>query len=223
MAAPSLPSLVPPQSPAIPFVRVEYLGFETVGEHREFRLRVYGPDASREFHFRIAIASFTDGGIRMQDGPDVCYQKLLQVAAGDTTSADVVTIDGADLASYREAHTKVAKHRRSWTPPSTLATPVPAPAVVRRQRPTAALLLPLAVPPVAESPAFEEGQRVSHAVYGAGVTTSSNGAHTVVTFDKQGPKMFITSMLKVTVLSAAHAWETGARGKNRPCPAPPSS
>jgi hypothetical protein len=202
-------------------VRVEYLGFETVGEHREFRLRVYGPDASREFRFRIAIASFTDGGIRMQDGPDVCYQKLLHVA-GNTTSADVITIDGADLASYREAHTKVAKHRRSWTPPSTLGTPVPTPAVVRRPRPRA-LLPPPAAPPLLERPAFEEGQRVSHALYGEGVMTSSSGAHTVVTFDKQGPKMFITSMLKVTVLSAAHAWETGPRGKNRRRPAPPSS
>jgi len=221
MSVPSLPSLVP-RPPPIPFMRVEYLGFETVGEHREFRLRVYGPDASSEFRFRIAIASFTDGRIRMQDGPDVSYQKLLRVAAGGLTSADVVTIDDADLASYREAHTKVAKHRRSWTPPSPLATPVPTPAVLRRHRPRAPLPPP-AVPPVLERSAFEEGQRVSHAIYGEGVMTSSSGAHTVVTFDKQGPKMFITSMLKVTVLSPAHAWETGARGKNRPCPTGPWS
>ena len=216
MSAPSLPSLVPAPPPTSPFVRVEYLGFETVGPHREFRLRVYGPDASREFRFRIAVASFADGQVRMQDGPDVCYQKLLRVAAGDLTSTDVITIDDADLVSYREAHTKVAKHRKSWRPPSTLATPAAIPAIVRRQSPRAPAPSPSV--PVLVRPAFEEGQRVSHAVFGDGVTTSSSGGHTVVTFDAQGPKMFITSMLKVTVLSPAHTWETSPRGKNRPCP-----
>jgi hypothetical protein len=211
-------SLLPPvpSPPAIPFVRVEYLGFENVREHREFRFRVYGPDTSSELRFRIASTAFADGRIRMQDGPDVCYQKLLRVTAAGVTSADVVTIDEADLVSYREAHTKVSKHRRSWVDPSTRATPVAAPAIARPPRPKRPS--PPRVPPVVERPAFEVGQRVTHAVFGDGVTTSSRGARTVITFDEQGPKMFITSMLKVTVLSPAHTWETGPRGKNRPCP-----
>ena len=210
---------VPPSPPAIPFVRVEYLGFENVGEHREFRFRVYGPDTSIEFRFSIASAGFADGRIRMQDGPDVCYQKLLRVAAGSVERADVITIDDGDLVLYREAHTKVTKHRRSWTPPSTPATPVPTPARARPQRARVPSSSPVVLP-ILDRPAFASGQRVSHAVFGEGVTTSSRGVHTVVTFDEQGPKMFITSMLKLTLLSAPHEWETGPRGKNRPLPTP---
>jgi hypothetical protein len=32
--------------------------------------------------------------------------------------------------------------------------------------------------------------------------------------------MFVTSLLKVDVLSPPHTWETGPRGKNRPCVRP---
>jgi len=191
---------------------VEYLDFQNVAEHREFRLRVYGPDGSNEFRLRIAIAAFGAGRVRPQDGPDVCYQRLLRVvAAGETASPDVITIDDADLASYREAHTQVPKRRTPLSPP--------APAVVPRKQPrTPSPRLPVA-PLVTNDtePALQQGQRISHAVFGVGVTTSSGGGHTVVRFDRDGPKTFITSLLNVDVLSAPHTWETGPRGNNRPC------
>jgi hypothetical protein len=47
--------------------------------------------------------------------------------------------------------------------------------------------------------------------------SSPSGGHTVVCFDEDGLRRFVTSMLEVDVLSAPHAWETGPRGKNRPC------
>ena len=222
-APPLIPPLVPPPPSPGGFVRVEYLDFQNVAEHREFRLRVYGPGGSTEFRFRIAIAAFGAGRIRLQDGPDVCYQKLLRaVAAGETVSPGVMTIDDVDLASYREAHTQVPKHK-SWTDSSP-----PTGAIVPPKQPrTPSLQLP-AAPLVTNEGALEEGQRVRHALFGVGVTTSSSGGHTVVSFDQDGPKRFVTSMLKVDVLSGPHTWETGPRGKNRPCrtlsgPADPSS
>ena len=214
-AQPQLPPplLLPRSSPG-PFARVEYLDFENVAEHREFRLRILGPDGSTEVRFRIATAAFGAGRVRLQDGPDVCYQMLLRtVAAGETASPDVITIDDADLATYRELHTQVAK-RRSVTPSSS-----PTPAVVRRrQLRTPSPRLPVA-PPVTNDaePVLQEGQRVSHAVFGVGVTSSSGGGHTVIRFDRDGPKTFVTSLLDVDVLSAPHTWETGPRGANRPC------
>jgi len=207
------PTLASPPSPAHS-VRVEYLGFQNVAGHREFRLRVYGLDGSNEFRFRIAYAAFGAARVRIQDGPDVCYQKLLRaLAAGETAGPDVITLDDIELTSYREAHTPVPKHR-SWTP----ASP-PTPSVAPRRPPrTPFPRLPVA-PPVTNDtePALEEGQRVSHAVFGVGVTSSSSADHTVVRFDKGGPRTFVTSMLKVDVLSAPHTWETGPRGHNRPC------
>jgi hypothetical protein len=206
------PPVRPPPSPGL--VRVEYLDFRNVAEHREFRLRVCGPEGATEFRLRIAIAAFDAGRVRLQDGPEVCYQKLLRaVAAGETTSPDWITIDDVDLASYREAHTRVPKHR-SWTPssPPTLAFAPP------KQPRTPSPRLPVA-PLITKDtkPGLEEGQRVSHAVFGVGVTTSSSRGHTVVRFDQDGPKTFVTSMLEVDVLSAPHTWETGPRGINRPC------
>ena len=116
--------LPPPASPG-PVARVEYLDFQNVADHREFRFRVYAPDGWTEFRLGIAIAAFGAGRVRLQDGPDVCYQKLLRaVAAGETGCPDAITIDDVDLASYREAHTQVPKHR-SWS-----ASSPPTPAVV---------------------------------------------------------------------------------------------
>jgi len=204
----------PVPRPAVPLgaIRVEYLGFRDRLEHREFRLRVYGLDGSTELEFRIPMAAFGDGRARLQDGPDVCYQKLLRImAAGETVGPHGVMIEDDDLAAYREAHAKVQKHRRSWTPPP----PSPAlvgPPVVRPSRPEA-IPPPPAAPLVTGPPALEAGQRVHHAVFGIGVTASSSPDRTVVCFDEHGSKTFITSMLQVDVLSAPHTWEVGPRGK----------
>jgi hypothetical protein len=199
----------PPAPPPGHFVRVEYLDFQNLPEHREYRLAVYGPDGAAEFRFRIAIAAFGAGRVRLQEGPDVCYQKLLRaVAAGETANPDVVTIDDVELARYREAHTPVRKHR-SWTPSST-----PKPPFVPRTQPRPRS--PPPPPPNDTEPTLDEGQRVSHAVFGVGVTISSSSGHTLIHFDQDGPKTFVTSMLELDVLSAPHTWETGPRGKNRP-------
>lgn len=211
---PLLPPPVPPPPVPSHVVRVEYLGFENLAEQREYRLRVYGLEGWSEFRLRIAVAAFGAGRVRLQDGPDVCYQKLLRaIACGEAASADAITLDEVDFASYREAHTHVPKHR-SWSPSSPPAPAAHPPA----QRRTPSPRLPVA-PLVADlaAPALEQGQRVSHAVFGAGVTTSSSGGHTVVRFDRDGSRTFITSMLELDVLSAPHTWETGPRGVNRPC------
>jgi hypothetical protein len=215
MAAESLP----PSLSTAGFVRIEYRGFENSAEHREFRFRIFRPDGFTEFRLHIPMAAFGDGRIRLQDGPDACYQKLLRVvAAGEGASVEAIPVDDADLASYREAHTKVAKHRKSWTPPvpDPSADVISTPAIVRRLPRTASAA---PVPSVVDSggPRFEEGQRVSHAVFGDGVMASSSGGHTVVCFDEAGRKTFVTSIVKLDVLSPAHTWETGPRGQNRPC------
>jgi hypothetical protein len=187
-------------------VRIEYLDFRNLPEHREYRLRVYGLDGSTEFRFRIANAAFGAGRVRLQDGPNVCYQRLLRaVAAGETANPEGIPIDDMELLHYRNDHPQVPKYR-SWA--SSLP---PTPAVSRRQ--------PVAPPPAIDNDreaALEEGQRVSHASFGDGVTTSANSERTVVRFDQDGPKIFVTSMLKLDVLSGPHTWETGPRGNNRP-------
>lgn len=210
------PVFPPVPLPPVPgsFVRVEYLGFRDLTDHREFRLRAYGRDGSTEFRFSIAIAAFRAARVALQDGPNVCYQKLLRtITTGEMASPDVITIDEAELTSHREAHTPARKHT-SWTPQSP-TTPPPAREVVRTPAPPA-----LASPPAVDEPApgLAEGQRVRHAIFGDGVTRASNLGHTAVCFDTGGTRTFVTSMLEVDALSAPHTWETSARGVNRPRP-----
>ncbi len=215
--------LLPRPSPGH-VARVEYLGFQEVDEHREFRFRVYGLDGSREFRMRITKAAFDTRQVRLQDGPDVCYHKLLRaVAAGVMPQPDLIMVDEVDLCSYRDEHTQVLKRRsRKPSPPATpvVGSPRQSPYRPRAPRPESPRL-PVA-PPVTNDvePALSKGQRVNHAVFGMGVTTETTGAHTVVRFDRDGPKTFVASMLEVEVLSAPHTWETSPRGTNRPCKTP---
>jgi hypothetical protein len=200
-------------------IRVEYLDYASAPDHREYRLALHAPEGARDVRYRIAIAAFAANRVLLQDGPDVCYQRLLRtLSAGETPSPDVVTIEDADLAAYREAHTPV--RRRSATP----RTPSRPPSPPRPRPAESRAKLPVAAPaPAAEpEPTFDAGQRVSHAVYGIGVTQASSGERTSVHFDEHGLRTFVTSLLELEALSAPHEWETGPRGKNRPRdPRPP--
>lgn len=207
-------------------VRVEYLDFRDVDEHREFRFHVYGLGGSSEFRMRIANAAFDAHRVRMQDGPDLCYQKLRRaISAGLTPPTDASTIDDVDLLRYRDDHSEVAKRRSR--PPVSAETAPAAPPKPAPYRPSTRRTVPPKVPaaPLVATdiePALEEGQRVKHAVFGMGVTTAATSARTVVSFDRDGPRSFVTSMLEVEVLSAPHTWETSSRGTNRPRPHPGS-
>jgi hypothetical protein len=192
--------------------RVEYLDYQSLPDYREYRLAVRAPEGSAEFRYRIPIAAFAAKRMLLQDGPDVCYQKLLRtLAAGETPSPDVVTIDDVELASYREAHTP-APRRASWTSASR-----PKPQSVRGTPPVPRPRLPVAAPPATgeTAPGFAEGQRISHVIFGVGVTRASSGGHTGVHFDDDGLRTFVTSLLNLEVLSAPHTWETSPHGKNR--------
>jgi hypothetical protein len=190
--------------------RVEYLDYQSLPDYREYRLAVRAPEGSAEFRFRIPIAAFAAKRMLLQDGPDVCYQSSRTARGRRDAEPDAVTIDDVELASYREAH---AGRRASWTSASR-----PKPESVRRTPPAPRPRLPVAAPPATgeTAPAFDDGQRVSHAIFGVGVTMASSGAHTSVHFDDDVRRTFVTSLLTLEVLSAPHAWETGPRGKNRP-------
>jgi len=215
------PRPVPPTPSRGHSVRVEYLDFQDLEDHREYRFAVYGPYGSSEPRMRIANAAFDARRVLRQDGPDLCYQKLLrEIAAGVTEHADVSTIDDGDLLKYRDDHTVVARHR-----PYTAPSPATGAAGSRRPPPHRPSTPRSMSPKIAAEPAvtndiepfLEEGQRVRHAIFGLGVTTATTSDRTVVSFDRDGPRSFVTSMLEVEVLSAPHTWSTSRRGVNRPC------
>jgi hypothetical protein len=210
-AEPLAPPPVSPLRTPVRVVRVEYVDFQDVAEYREFRFRVRVLDGSTEVRARIPVAAFAPGRMRFQDGPDLCYRKLLEAvaAAGDTATPETITIDETDLSAYAEGHKSVQKHR-SWSSSSPLTTAT-AGSAASGATPSAraAAATPL--------PVLEGGQRVSHAIFGLGVMSTPSGGRTVITFDQDGPRTFVTRLLEVDLLSAPHTWETTVRGKNRPC------
>jgi hypothetical protein len=210
MSAEILPASVSPPAPSpAKALRVEYVDFQDVAEYREFRFRVRRTEEATDWRVRVAVAAFA-GRVRLQDGPDVCYQKLLRtLATADAAVPETITVDETELAGYADEHTKAPKHR-SWSLASPTAEVLPAgqvapPVVARRAAPVVAVTAPV----------LKGGQRISHAVFGLGVMSAPTGVHTLIHFDQDGPKRFVTSMLDVDLLSAPHTWETTVRGKNR--------
>ena len=213
-----LPGPGTPRLSPRPELRVEYLDFQDVEDHREYRFRVYGPDGSSERRLRIPKAAFEARLVRVSDGPDLCYQKLVQAIAGGAAESVITTIVEVDLSRYRDEHAPTKP--RSAGKPRDPATPVaerPQRPHYRPAPPKAVTVQAPAAPLVSRvEPILEKGQRVKHAVFGMGVTTAATSARTVVSFDRDGSKSFVTSLLEVEVLSAPHTWETAPRGVNRP-------
>ncbi len=200
-------------------VRIQYLDFQSTPDYREYRFAIHGPGEPGEARVRISAAAFGAGQVRLQDGPDICYQRLLRaVTCGEASGLEVVTISDDELADYRTAHTQTPKQRPRTAAPARPRPPFAAQPQRSPLRPPSPAPEPSAETPPAcpVAPGPAEGQRVSHATFGAGVVASSGGGHTVVHFDEHGRRTFATALVALELLSEPHAWETGPRGKNKP-------
>jgi hypothetical protein len=71
---------------------------------------------SKTFVLVIENAAFASGHARYQDGPDICYQKLLAALAQAEPAADRIALSEEDLFTYRHAHAPKAPRRRAPKP-----------------------------------------------------------------------------------------------------------
>jgi hypothetical protein len=94
---------------------IEYIGFRTTAERREYFLRSRFGEEIHDYTVSIAQAAFNAGRARYQDGPEICYGKLQRAleGSGEAAIAADLTVTDADLAGYREAHTVPARRRFS--------------------------------------------------------------------------------------------------------------
>jgi hypothetical protein len=97
---------------------VEYVGFRTSADRREYVLRSHlGPEV-REYTVGISLAAFAAGRVRLQDGPEICYLKLLReldsATAAPSREVDF-TVTDAELADYVTAHTTPARSRGGFS------------------------------------------------------------------------------------------------------------
>jgi hypothetical protein len=101
---------------------LEYLGFKTTSDAREYHLRCrVGPDR-RDYTVGIAHQVFASGQARYQDGPAICYEKLERELQGpEPSEARHFEVSEADLLAFQKAHASPQKRRQkagaTATPP----------------------------------------------------------------------------------------------------------
>jgi hypothetical protein len=100
-----------PTAPKQPSIR--YVGFQDVEGRREYAFLAERGDEARRYILRIELSAFSTRRAQMQDGPDICYQKLLRELASGPEASDVVAVTEADLAAYKESHTPTPRRRFS--------------------------------------------------------------------------------------------------------------
>lgn len=102
-------------------LQMEYVGFSTRDDYREYVLRVRPPGGeSRQVVVTIPSEAFLAHRVRYQDGPEICYLKLQRELAVDATASlpDRLDVTNADLEAYKVAHTPKPRKRASEPPAS---------------------------------------------------------------------------------------------------------
>lgn len=89
---------------------VQYVGFHDAPGRREYVLLAQIGDRVRQYTLSIALEAFAERRALLQDGPDVCYQKLTRelVVAG-LDGASRLPVSDADLLHYRDTHAPPAR------------------------------------------------------------------------------------------------------------------
>jgi len=99
---------------------LQYLGFEVVTAGREYSFRVRIPEGlDRDFVIAVANAGFLSGGLKYQEGPDVCYRKLLHALVGEQSGPLALPrqqLSDSELGDYKaigpnKAHKRTEEQR----------------------------------------------------------------------------------------------------------------
>jgi hypothetical protein len=98
---------------------VEYVGFTTANDAREYRLRVHAGGVFHEFVLAIPLEAFTTRRARYQDAPEICFLKLQRALAEcvGTLPDAYLSISDVELEEYRTAHSPKPPTRRPKPPP----------------------------------------------------------------------------------------------------------
>ena len=93
-----------------------------VASGREYSFRVPGQDSTdRSFTVLIANAAFRQGLLKYQEGPDICYRKLLSALAAEQDDSPVhlrQQVTESEVAEYTAAG---RARGRNWTEEQRLA------------------------------------------------------------------------------------------------------
>ena len=92
--------------PPAPKVTIEYQGFRSTETRREYRLLTHAGQVTREFVVGIPHECFAKGFARLQDGPEICYEKIRRElsASADQLETNDFTVTPEELAAFKVQH-----------------------------------------------------------------------------------------------------------------------
>ena len=97
----------PTKSAAPKPIAIRYRGFHDVPGRREYVLDAQRGDQTGHYTVWIDRSAFSSRLALLQDGPEICYQKLLrELADVEPQGSHGMAVTETDLASYRAAHTR---------------------------------------------------------------------------------------------------------------------
>jgi hypothetical protein len=87
---------------------IQYVGFETAVSSRIYAFQVIdAPDAVRGFTVTVQSKAFRPDGLKLQDGPCICFARLGQELRGQTPELRAeahLNIGERDIKEYLEQH-----------------------------------------------------------------------------------------------------------------------
>ena len=86
---------------------IQYVGFNVVASARTYNFDVRDPKEAREFTVQVQSEAFRPAGLKLQDGPDICFARLKQELEGETGGSRAeahLCIDETDIREYLEKH-----------------------------------------------------------------------------------------------------------------------
>ena len=83
---------------------IQYVGFEAAASSRVYAFHVINaPEASHEFTVTVQSEAFRPDGLKLQDGPCICFARLGQELQGQTQASPAechLTIGERDIKEY---------------------------------------------------------------------------------------------------------------------------
>ncbi len=86
---------------------IQYVGFNVAASSRTYNFDVLDPKEAREFTVQVQSEAFRPAGLKLQDGPDICFARLKQELEGETQEAQAeahLRIAERDIQEYLERH-----------------------------------------------------------------------------------------------------------------------
>lgn len=98
---------------------LEYIGFVTQGEQREYTVRLRQPGgANQDFVLAVPLEAFLSRRARFQDAPDICFRIMQRALADSPESLPPLfrNVSDDDLDAYRQATAPHTTTRRPKPP-----------------------------------------------------------------------------------------------------------